>query len=606
MTALRTTNVTPMQFILAGTGLTPGAQQRLRQRLDELPVPPREVCRTPDGRLLFATSPGSVIDVAHDGGRHVARVGSGVDLLADRAAPLGVDGTAPDTAAIGLDVDDEGLLAVAGPGTQELFVAELDDGGFLVGSNLWIVAQCAHGAPRVDRSYEDFLLGFGFLPDDRTVYRGVRVLRGTTEQLGASAPARAPVGTPRSVVDHEPESFDEAVEHLYDLFLSTIEELAAGHRHHAVLLGGLDSALVVAGLRRLGHEVTTYTFSFGDPRYEQRNVGVVTRELGTQERWVRITPEVVLAGLDRFAQVFALPSPQPHYQLHTLHAARQISADGFDRVLTGDGCDAVFLGYPTVSTRARLIERLGRVPAPVVRGGLAAASLTPVDRRLGHVARMARSTLLNLELEMPARGHLPTRYLDQVALRRLRSGPPPVQDESIEQIRHRLAAPHGDLDPVRLAFHGNALTGQSRSKVQGAVAATGVAQFSPFTRGPLASFVAALPVEYLRPPGSPAGASGKALLLEMVRRHALLPPSVIDMPKQSPSDSPVDGWYSGELRHHLLDLLEDLPFSWNPAYVEELLRPKLAEDLYRRRISISHHAFQVIGLLASYASFSRT
>jgi len=34
------------------------------------------------------------------------------------------------------------------------------------------------------------------------------------------------------------------------------------------------------------------------------------------------------------------------------------------------------------------------------------------------------------------------------------------------------------------------------------------------------------------------------------------------------------------------------------------LRPKWAEEQYRRRVSIDHHALRAIGLLLTYASFT--
>jgi asparagine synthetase B (glutamine-hydrolysing) len=319
---------------------------------------------------------------------------------------------------------------------------------------------------------------------------------------------------------------------------------------------------------------------------------------------VIITPSAVMDALESFAGVFAQPGPQPHYQIHTLIASQQIAADGFTHVFTGDGADAVFLGYPTVSQRARLVQRLGRVPAPVARAGSALLRSKFADRHLGHVGRTARASLDNLGMDAPARGHLPTRLLDDHALARLRLGPAPVQGESVKDIRNRLATGLGDHDPVRLAFHGHGLTGQSRVKVDGAVAATGVTQSTPFKHPLVRDWVASLPVDFLRTPGAPSAGAGKELLVAMVRRYDMVPEAIISQPKQSPSDSPIDTWYAGELRPRVLALLDQLPFAWDRNYVDEILAPKRAEELFRHKVSISHHAFQVIGLLASYASFA--
>jgi hypothetical protein len=519
------------------------------------------------------------------------------------------DGAARRVELGGVSISHEahGLRATVGAGPNRIFAAQAEGGGTLLSTNLDVLRRLPAVETAPDRSYEDFLLGFGFLPDDRTVHRGVRVLQPGAYEIGdgslRSTPAAA--GDAVDAAEHVAPSFDAAADQLHEIFMEVMDELAGSATDHAVLLGGFDSALVAATLARLGKRVTTYTFGFGDAHYEQRHVDTVTRATGGSERWVSITPETVMGGLLEFGRVFAQPGPQPHYQLHTLHASRQIRADGFDLALTGDGCDALFLGYPMVNTRARLLAGLRRMPTPVARAGLALASTRLADRHLGHVARMARSTLGNRLLPMPERGHLPTRYLDEVALGRLRRGPAPVQAESVEEIRHRLAAPLSDVDPVRLAFHGNALTGQSRVKVDGAVTATGVRQASPYLHPKLQRFVGSLPQEYLRPVGSSAGSAGKAVLLTMVRRHRLLPDEVIDMPKQSPVDSPIDEWYAGPLRADLTTLLQHLPFDWDRRFLDELLRDKATERLYRERVALGHHTLQAVGLLASYASFHR-
>ena len=54
----------------------------------------------------------------------------------------------------------------------------------------------------------------------------------------------------------------------------------------------------------------------------------------------------------------------------------------------------------------------------------------------------------------------------------------------------------------------------------------------------------------------------------------------------------------------MLRQLEGLPFDWDRGYVEDLLRPKWAEEVYRRRVSIDRHALRAVGLLLTYASLT--
>jgi hypothetical protein len=118
-------------------------------------------------------------------------------------------------------------------------------------------------------------------------------------------------------------------------------------------------------------------------------------------------------------------------------------------------------------------------------------------------------------------------------------------------------------------------------------------------------FAQRLPMSAFRPEGSKAGASGKYVLANMTRANGLLPDTIIDMPKQSPVDSPIDAWYAGPLRPVVDELLRGLPFAVNRSYIDELLTPKRAEDFLRQRYSLGHHVYQAIGLLCSYAAFAR-
>jgi hypothetical protein len=578
-----------------------------RHELHELTLPSERV------RLGFAGSH-SVVCGGRDGPRAVAVLGSAVlhqptlpaQLVeAGRHDPLRLlDGRPDDLVALMSDDESGTLTIAAGAGMHRLFVADVD-GGALVSTQLAPLARALGPDLALDRTYEDFLLGFGFLPDGRTPYARINILGpGTARALPTGQERKVDRGTgSETTIDlRDPTAVSTE---LHARFFDALAEQAGSHRRHAVLLGGFDSALVAAGLRQMGHEVECYTFGFGDPRYEQRNVASFTSSIGAPHHWVRFDAPLVGDLLDHFDTLINQPGAQPHYQLHTVHASTIIAADGHSHVFTGDGCDAAFLGYPTVNRRARALARLGSVPAPVLNTISKLAGRPSVEKRLGHIARMSRSMLENLSLPEPARSHLPTRYLDDTALARLRAAGAPPQAESVTVTRERLAAPTADLDPTRRAFQGNAMTGQSKAKVEGSVATSGVAQFSPFMHPLLKDFAAQLPLEALRPEGSKASAAGKAVLVAMARKYALVPETIITMPKQSPSDSPIDRWYAGPLRPLVDELMGGLPFEIDRSYLDEILAPKRAEELFRSRVSISHHAFQAIGLLCSYATFTR-
>lgn len=500
-----------------------------------------------------------------------------------------------------VDVEAGRVVAGSGPGNLRLF-CHRDDRGTLVSSSVASIVEGLGDRAALDRSYEDFQLGFGFLPDGRTMYEGVTILPrpgildlDTGEVTGASAPAPPPEA-PATVRD---------AAGLTHLLLEILEEQASGVDHVGVLLGGFDSALVAAALHRIGKRVSTFTFSFEDDRYTQRHVDEAVAAAAAEHHWVPIDAELIGHSLETFPHLVNQPGIQPHYQIQTIAAATAAREAGVERLFSGDGCDALFLAFPTVNTRAAASEVAGRVPDPLLRAGLHALTPAVVERHLGHVARMGRGVARAALLEPPADRHLPTQVLDATSLARLSVGWRPTQVESIEAIRSRLAAEVSHLEPVRRAFDGNTMAGHSQAKVEGVALRSGLRPRSPYTEPRFRAAVASLPESLSRPSGRLARAEGKPVLQELALSSELLPRSVVEQPKQSPTLAPVDAWYAGPLRHRVLDLLQGLPFEIDEGVVVEMLAPKRIEDLYRRRVTLSLHTFQAIGLLASYASFAR-
>jgi hypothetical protein len=496
-----------------------------------------------------------------------------------------------------------GLVVAAGRGNHKMFVHHLSTGELMASSSLSVLAYALRSTTSIDRSYEDFTLGFGFLPGVHTVYSGIQSLPAGTRLFASTAHSEPTAVFPVSVTSIS--SFAEAIPKLHDLFVRAIQEQAGNRTKHAVLLGGFDSMLVAATLKTLGHEVHTYTFSFGDTNFEQKNVAEFVTSLGITHHPVVITPESIAQNLREFGTHFFQLGAQSHYQIHTLIASQHIARDGFEAIFNGDGCDAIFLSYPTVNRRASISTRVANAPQLLKKALLSPLQTALAERQLGHVARVMRSVLNNALLPFPARGHLPTQYLDHYALLQLRAGTQPQQAETMLALRMRLAEPTAQMDGPRRAFHGNGLTAQSKVKVDGAVCTTGLPHFSPYLHPELRAFVTSLPIEYLKNQNDSPSANGKELLVAMVREYKLLPDLFIDQPKQSPVDSPVDDWYMTILKADVLQQIDELPFSVNAKYLNVLLREKTAEKWFRNKVSIGHHTLQAIGLLASYASFNR-
>lgn len=503
------------------------------------------------------------------------------------------------------------VLARDPGGSRRVFVHE--DGGTLRFSTKLCDFRGLLGRDlRVDRGLEDFHLGYEFLPDARTPFVGVKILgagevltwtRGKIERR--SIPKPDPWGDSAPSVEVDSASVEEIADALDEALVRALEDQLPSDKRVAVLLGGFDSALIAALLTRMGKEVETFSFQYSDASFNQPLTEELAELLGIRHHWVPIDEEVIREGLSHYAERFNQLSGQPHYLIASAHAVKTAADAGFRYVFTGDGCDGLFLGYPTVHLRAKVIMALSKA-GPLVGTPLRLATRSPwLEKRLGHPYRVARNIGRILGRDMPTRGHVASCVLDSFSLEQLR-GAAPAPDRDTEEILESLAKQKTDVGSVRLAYQGRSYVGLNKAKLEGSGDLAGVAILSPFLHPGMAKFAATLPDELSRPTEkTKSGATGKYALMQMAERKQYLPLEMIYQEKRSPVTAPVDSWYLGSLRDFMLNRLEGLPFEVNRGYADSLLTPKLAEDLFRDHVGISRFATHAINVLVTHAAFTR-
>jgi len=123
----------------------------------------------------------------------------------------------------------------------------------------------------------------------------------------------------------------------------------------------------------------------------------------------------------------------------------------------------------------------------------------------------------------------------------------------------------------------------------------------------MANFARCIPDTLCRPDEeSKSKVTGKYILMKMAEKKGLLPYDCIYQEKVAAVDAPIDDWYEGPLKPGLLKILKGLPFPFNSRYVEEMMRQKAIEKLYKKHLApdqiCSSHT---ISLLCTYASFTR-
>ena len=188
-------------------------------------------------------------------------------------------------------------------------------------------------------------LEFGYVTDQRSIYRGVqKVAAASVVEWSEGKLQTHTYWQPPTPTTKQP-TFQEALEETERLFVSAVEKrLFADVPVGALLSGGIDSSLICWAIKHLGGDVTAFTIGTpGDPTDETADATDTARRLGIRHQVLELTSnsepdltEMVCAYAEPFACASALG------MLRVSKAVRGSATV----LLTGDGGDDVFLGYP--------------------------------------------------------------------------------------------------------------------------------------------------------------------------------------------------------------------------------------------------------------------
>jgi asparagine synthase (glutamine-hydrolysing) len=289
-------------------------------------------------------------------------------------------------------------------GIKPLYWATID-GRLCLGSEL--KALIALGlAPRWDRTSLSHAVAHQYLPPSRTLVHGahalppghvlvarlgeaptVRRYHALRGEGGTSDAHQAPDADPSRAAEETRALLEEAVR------LRLRSDVPVG----AYLSGGLDSTAVVALAARERPGLHAFGVSFERAPWDEGDLAEESaRTLGVDFERVRVTQRVLVDGLAdavRFAEGIAING-----QLVAKHRlAKAARAAGVVAVLTGEGADEAYLGYPhlRLDHYGAASERLGDA---ITRGVMiprsdrsAALPLDAVKRALGFVPSFVRA-----------------------------------------------------------------------------------------------------------------------------------------------------------------------------------------------------------------------
>lgn len=360
---------------------------------------------------------------------------------------------------------------------------------------------------------------------------------------------------------------------------SVADRLSTDVSTGAFLSGGIDSALVVALMQELGASTRTWCAGFDDPQHdESQRALAIAKTLGTRHETVRVEGRAAVDLMPDLARIMDEPLADASL-IPTTVLARQ-SASSVKVVLTGDGGDEGFGGYPRYRMNGRLMRGLGGIPPPLRRA--MAMGLEQVESR--HWAQLARYVPSAWRPTLPAaKADKLARWLRaegdqarrQVGLMRWdpamlwKAAPLESRDpQSTGGLSARTSASIGDLSPSEQLQRWEMthyLSGDLLTKMDRATMWSSLEARSPLLDHRVVAFAWRC---------SPALKAEGPRLKELLRccLEGYLPRSLMDVPKRG-FTPPMDRWLRAELKAPALELLESLlkhtQGRWNEALIRQ-------------------------------------
>ncbi|MCY1671446.1 amidotransferase 1, exosortase A system-associated [Novosphingobium sp. SL115] len=431
-------------------------------------------------------------------------------------------------------------------GVKPLFTARLPDGSVIFGSEL--KALLAHPSLRreVDPLAVEDYLAWGYVPDHRSILKGVEKLAaGHYQLLRHDAPPAAPVQWwDVSFADRARGNADDLGAHLlHHMREGVTSRMMADVPLGAFLSGGVDSSSVVALMAEASsNPVKTCSIGFDvsaldETAYADR----IAEQFGTQH-WKRTVSSDDFMLVDKlvgmFDEPFADASALPTFRVCEL-ARQHVTV-----ALSGDGADEAFAGYRRQTFQHREDQARSMLPA-ALRGPLF-GTLGRIWPKADWAPRplRAKTTLLSLAgagEEGYARALAATSPELREALysqdfKRLR-GDYRAEQPLVDLMRN--APARSGLDRAQYADLKFYMPGDILTKVDRTSMAVSLEAREPLLDHRLVEFGARLP-ERMRVRGS----TGKWIVKQTMRRY--LPEDVLFRPKMG-FVTPIAQWLRGPL-----------------------------------------------------------
>lgn len=247
-------------------------------------------------------------------------------------------------------------------GIKPLYYAQTPD-GIAFGSEIKAVLEAPGVARELDPQAVREYLTFRFVAGQRTMFRGIQAMSpGEVLIFERGKTKRAPFWSLPEAGDSaqgDPASFKYRLGEL--LSESTRLRLMADVPVGSFCSGGIDSGLITAFATQHGlHGIDTFSVGFGEAEWDEtRFARMVTDRYGTDHHTLTIDNATFSQSLPQM--IWYHDEPLNHANSVPIHHISRLAREHVTVVLTGEGSDELFGGYPRYNV-ARMAERTTALP----------------------------------------------------------------------------------------------------------------------------------------------------------------------------------------------------------------------------------------------------
>jgi asparagine synthase (glutamine-hydrolysing) len=376
-------------------------------------------------------------------------------------------------------------------------------GGMAFASTVRALRSAGFGGEMDPQAVLEYL-EYGFVTDSRAIYQGIQKLPAATilEWCGGEIHQRQ-YWKPPQIDEASRITFQEAVEETERLLVESVRLRLVSDVPIGVLLsGGIDSTLACWAMRQSNANVKAFTVrAANDPSDESASAAQTAQTLGIPHEIVDMPAHDF--ELDEFTDAFSEPFSSSSAQA-MLWVSKLVKPSA-TVLLTGDGGDEVFLGYPFFRN-AWLAQRVARGVPAGASAAIRGLSRAIPQRRLRHFVQYAAG---GIGAHIRAHDGLPYYGAHAMLGERLaQRGLPWREIPSSHASARRLLE---DVFEYHLKAH---FRSEFLPKVDGATMYYSIEARAPFFDQRIWQFAAALPAEIRF-----HGGALKAVLREIVRRH---------------------------------------------------------------------------------------